>query len=60
MKRNLITLAGAIALALVAGTSLAQSNVVTIYAADGLKDGNPSWFGNQFDAFTKATGIKVQ
>ncbi|MBV9567408.1 MAG: hypothetical protein JO172_04660, partial [Hyphomicrobiales bacterium] len=40
--------------------ALAQSNVVTIYSADGLHDGTPSWFGNQFDAFTKATGIKVQ
>lgn len=38
----------------------AQSNVVTIYAADGLHDGSPSWFGNEFAAFTKATGIKVQ
>jgi 2-aminoethylphosphonate transport system substrate-binding protein len=43
-----------------AGIALAQSNVVTIYAADGLHDGNPSWFGNQFEAFTKATGIKIQ
>ena len=47
-------------LAAFAGSALAQSNVVTIYAADGLHDGNPSWFGNQFDAFTKATGIKIQ
>jgi 2-aminoethylphosphonate transport system substrate-binding protein len=34
--------------------------VVTIYSADGLHDGTPSWYQNQFDAFTKATGIKVQ
>ncbi len=47
------------ALALCAGIASAQG-VVTIYAADGLHDGNPSWFGNQFEAFTKATGIKVQ
>jgi 2-aminoethylphosphonate transport system substrate-binding protein len=47
-------------LALAAGAAFAQSNVVTIYAADGLHDGNPSWFGNQFAAFTKATGIKIQ
>ena len=60
MKQGLLKAAGALALALFAGASLAQSNVVTIYAADGLKDGNPSWFGNQFDAFTKATGIKIQ
>ena len=34
--------------------------VVTIYSADGLHDGTPSWFGDQFEAFTKATGIEVQ
>src|SRR5262245_22547611 len=38
----------------------AQSNVVPSYSADGLKDGSPSWYQNQFDAFTKATGIAVQ
>jgi len=46
--------------AMFAGMTMAQSDVVTIYAADGLHDGNPSWFGDQFAAFTKATGIKVQ
>jgi 2-aminoethylphosphonate transport system substrate-binding protein len=35
-------------------------NVVTIYSADGLHDGSPNWYQTQFDAFTKATGIKVQ
>src|SRR6185437_14228632 len=48
------------AVAMLAGAAMAQSGVVTIYAADGLHDGNPSWFGDQFAAFTKATGIKVQ
>src|SRR5258707_3788335 len=38
----------------------AASDVVTIYSADGLHDGKNSWFESQFDAFTKATGIKVQ
>ena len=38
----------------------AASDVVTIYAADGLHDGKGSWFETQFDAFSKATGIKVQ
>ena len=38
----------------------AASNVVTIYAADGLHDGKGSWFETQFEAFTKATGVKVQ
>jgi 2-aminoethylphosphonate transport system substrate-binding protein len=42
-------------------TGVARADeVVTIYSADGLHDGTPSWYGNQFDAFTKATGIKVQ
>ena len=58
MKSKVTTIL-AFAAALFAGAAFAQQ-VVTIYAADGLKDGNPSWFGNQFDAFTKATGIKVQ
>jgi 2-aminoethylphosphonate transport system substrate-binding protein len=59
MKSKLTTML-AFALAAFAGAAVAQSNVVTIYAADGLHDGNPSWFGDQFDAFTKATGIKIQ
>ena len=54
-------LLGVAAFAGQASPSLAQSGgVVTVYSADGLHDGTPSWFGNQFDAFTKATGIKVQ
>lgn len=35
------------------------SKVVTVYSADGLHDGTPSWYQTEFDAFTKATGIKV-
>src|ERR1700758_396200 len=46
--------------AIVATPALAASDVVTIYAADGLHDGKGSWFETEFDAFTKATGIKVQ
>ena len=46
--------------AVVATPARAASNVVTIYAADGLHDGKGSWFETEFDAFTKATGIKVQ
>jgi 2-aminoethylphosphonate transport system substrate-binding protein len=38
----------------------AASDVVTIYSADGLHDGKGSWFETEFDAFTKATGVKVQ
>lgn len=59
MKPKLMLIAGCM-FAACAGAALAQSEVVTIYAADGLHDGNPSWFGDQFAAFTKATGIKVQ
>src|SRR6201996_5185497 len=43
-----------------AAPAFAASDVVTIYAADGSHDGKGSWFETQFDAFTKATGIKVQ
>ncbi|HLX29175.1 MAG TPA: 2-aminoethylphosphonate ABC transporter substrate-binding protein [Casimicrobiaceae bacterium] len=57
--KSTLTMIVAIALGAFGGAALAQQ-VVTIYAADGLHDGNPSWFGDQFDAFTKATGIKVQ
>ena len=35
-------------------------DVVTVYSADGLHDGSPNWYQTEFDAFTKATGIKVQ
>ncbi len=52
-------LMAALCAALFGGVAAAQG-VVTIYAADGLHDGNPSWYGDQFEAFTKATGIKVQ
>lgn len=55
-------LAGAVCAAALmsAGAAWAASDIVTIYSADGLHDGNPSWYGTEFDAFTKATGIKVQ
>ncbi len=46
--------------AIVASPALASSDIVTIYAADGLHDGKGSWLETQFDAFTKATGVKVQ
>ncbi|MFK0161082.1 2-aminoethylphosphonate ABC transporter substrate-binding protein [Rhizobium sp. NPDC090279] len=56
--KSIFVLAGL--LASVAMPAMAADNVVTIYSADGLHDGTPSWYGNEFDAFTKATGIKVQ
>src|SRR5262249_28125472 len=52
-------LAAGLAMGLVAHTAFAQETV-TIYSADGLHDGSPNWYQTQFDAFTKATGIKVQ
>ena len=42
------------------GLAGAAEGSVTIYGADGLHDGKGSWVQTQFDAFTKATGIKVQ
>jgi 2-aminoethylphosphonate transport system substrate-binding protein len=52
--------AAGLAAMLTAGSAAAQSNVVTVYSADGLHDGTPNWYQTQFDAFTKATGIQVQ
>jgi 2-aminoethylphosphonate transport system substrate-binding protein len=57
--KSLLAVAGLVA-ALGCQSALAESDVVTIYSADGLHDGNPNWYQAQFDAFTKATGIKVQ
>ena len=34
--------------------------IVTVYSADGLHDGDNSWYQHQFAAFTKAKGIKVK
>jgi 2-aminoethylphosphonate transport system substrate-binding protein len=53
-------LGAALVSAVFATHAWAASDVVTIYSADGLHDGKGSWFETQFDAFTKATGIKVQ
>lgn len=59
MRPNRTIVAACLTLALGVGTASAQG-VVTIYSADGLHDGSPNWYQTQFDAFTKATGIKVQ
>src|SRR5258708_32943864 len=59
MKSKLLLASVFIAAAFATGLARAE-NVVTVYSADGLHDGTPSWYGNEFDAFTKATGIKVQ
>lgn len=58
-KLKFLGMVSAIALTLSAGIASAE-DVVTIYSADGLHDGTPNWYQTQFDAFTKATGIKVQ
>ena len=49
----------AILLAATALPALADGGVVTLYSADGLHDGDPSWYGDQFAAFTEKTGIKI-
>ena len=54
------TLMAAACLAVVATAGAHAQGVVTVYSADGLHDGSPNWYQTQFDAFTKATGIKVQ
>lgn len=53
-------LAVALGVVLLGSAPAWAADVVTIYSADGLHDGTPNWYQNQFDAFTKATGIKVQ
>ncbi len=58
--RHLLVAAGCAVAALGAGAASAQSKVVTIYSADGLRDGKPNWYDTEFKAFTKETGIKVQ
>ncbi|OQM77624.1 2-aminoethylphosphonate ABC transporter substrate-binding protein [Manganibacter manganicus] len=54
-----IMLTAALLLATTAMPATAEG-IVTIYSADGLHSGDPSWLGKQFEAFTKATGIEVQ
>src|SRR6201996_241792 len=54
------TLALACCIAALFAAPAFADDVVTIYSADGLHDGTPNWYQTEFDAFTKATGIKVQ
>ncbi len=58
--KSLVSALLAGAAVVVAAPAFAASDVVTIYSADGLHDGKGSWFETQFDAFSKATGVKVQ
>jgi 2-aminoethylphosphonate transport system substrate-binding protein len=60
MKTTMMAAAVSVAALFGVGAAQAASDVVTLYSADGLHDGTPSWYGNEFAAFTKATGIKVQ
>src|SRR6185437_3984254 len=59
MKMKSLLLAASFLAALGTGAAYAE-DVVTVYSADGLHDGSPNWYQTEFDAFTKATGIKVQ
>lgn len=47
-------------MATLCSASVFAAPVVTVYSADGLHDGNNSWYQNQFNEFTQQTGIKVQ
>jgi 2-aminoethylphosphonate transport system substrate-binding protein len=58
--RQILMLAASAMLVGVGAVAAHAEGVVTIYSADGLRDGSPNWFQTEFDAFTKATGIKVQ
>ncbi len=60
MKRCSVLMPVALAFAALVSTPALAQNVVTIYSADGLRDGKPNWYDTQFEAFTKETGIKVQ
>lgn len=60
---NVKAIAAGVACAIVSmvgAPAWADSNVVTLYSADGLHDGKGSWYETEFAAFTKETGIKVQ
>src|SRR4029077_14246506 len=58
-RSHALAIAGCLVAALGVHAAWAE-DVVTIYSADGLHDGSPNWDQTEFDAFTKATGIKVQ
>lgn len=63
-RRQFLGAGAAVTAGLAAGglsrVARADSDVVTIYAADGLRNGHPNWYDTVFDAFTKQTGIHVQ
>jgi 2-aminoethylphosphonate transport system substrate-binding protein len=60
MSKSTTLMVAVATLALLASVPAIAEDTVTVYSADGLHDGTPNWYQNQFDAFSKATGIKVQ
>ncbi|MDE2305884.1 MAG: 2-aminoethylphosphonate ABC transporter substrate-binding protein [Gammaproteobacteria bacterium] len=57
-RRALAALA-ALAMTLL-GAAAHAGGVVTVYSADGLRDGQPNWFDAMFAQFTRRSGIRVQ
>jgi 2-aminoethylphosphonate transport system substrate-binding protein len=55
-----LAVAGGLAAGGLVRPARAASDVVTIYTADGLRDGRPNWYDSVFDLFTEQTGVKVQ
>lgn len=59
-KSGLATLALAALVAMYPEAARPASDIVTLYSADGLHDGSPSWYGRQLALFSRATGIQVR
>lgn len=57
--KSLFRLATLFAVILFSSSTFA-AGVVTLYSADGLRDGQPNWYEAVFKQFTKKTGIEVQ
>ncbi len=59
MRKLSVRVIACLALCVIGSTALA-AQTVTIYSADGLHDGDSSWYGTVFSEFTRQTGIAVQ
>lgn len=64
MKKLGFVASAVVGVLLASGCSVSNSGggggkSVTVYSADGLHDGSPNWYAQEFAAFTKKTGIKV-
>ena len=57
--KSLLRFAALLAILLFASSAFA-AEVVTLYSADGLHDGQPNWYAEVFKEFTQKTGIQVQ